>query len=199
MTNPAPLTADELELVGFAGELASVFAREAPDRFGSLTPQQRKFAALYVLMQGNATKAAQGADYKNPSVIGCRLMCHPVVSELVRLLSLADASAALPIAIATLSEIAQDKKAKPELRRNAALDLAKIGGAMPKAGPSTAIQINQGGDGKADPAGGSSPSIVIQNVWSNRDARLSSIAPPMLDSPDTIDTTADDDDATAAA
>lgn len=183
MTQLAELTDEQRAKVKLVESVASVLGEDAPEGFGSLTIQQRKFASAYVLLDGNATKAAQVADYKNPSIMGQRATMHPKISELIRILSLASASATLPVAIATLAELAADPKVDSRTRRNCALDLAKIAGAMPKGTPQTAIQVNNGSSPDGTPAN-TAPSVVIQNVWDSRDKRLSSIAAPM---PDTLD------------
>ena len=161
--------------------MASVTGPDGTEGFGNLTEQQRKFAVAFCLTGGNACRAAEIADYAHPKVAGHKLRLNPRVAELIRVLALADAGSTLPVAIATLIDIANDTTAKPETRRNAALDLAKIAQAMPTAGPSVAVQVNAG-SGAKDGEQPLAPSVVIQNVWSNREARLSSIAPPMLDS-----------------
>lgn len=181
------------KLLEIAEVMASVTGDDAIEGFGNLNPQQRKFAVGFCLTGGNAFQAAELAGYAHPKVAGHKLRMNPKISDMIRVLALADAGSTLPVAIATLIDIAEDKTAKPETRRNAALDLAKIANAMQPAGPSVAVQVNASGAGDGAPA----PSVVIQNVWQARQERgldLSSIAPPMLDkdSRDVIDGSARD-------
>jgi len=161
-------TADELASVSGAG-------------FDKLTVMQRAFAVQYVLQGGNATAAAEAAGYASPDVAGTRVRLNPKVAELINLLALADARAVLPVAVATLLEIAQDKLAPFSERRKAALDLARIGGALGSGAPTVAVQVNNGA-GAGDGAPADSVSVVIRNVWSARSARLSGIPAPMPDS-----------------
>lgn len=154
--------------------------------FDKLTDKQKRFAALYVLHQGNGLEAARGAGYSAPDVQSVRVRLNPKVAELIQLLALADAKATLPVAVSVLVDIAtgfdvdesgkRTYRAPPSERRKAAMDLVRIAGGLPQAGPSVAVQVNAGqGDGA------SSPSVVIQNVWTNRSGRLAGIAAPMHD------------------
>lgn len=173
-------------------ELANSMASVSGAGFAALSDKQRRFAALYVLHGGNGLEAAKGAGYAAPDVACVRVRLNPKVAELIQLLALADARATLPVAIAVLLSIAQDVKAPFSERRKAALDLARIGGAMAgQAGPTVAVQVNTGSAGDA-PA--QSASVVIQNVWSSRAARLSGIAAPMPDTSTLIDGDAQRDD-----
>jgi hypothetical protein len=180
-------------------ELATSLASVSGAGFDKLTDKQRRFAALYVLQGGNGKKAAELAGYASPDVDCVRVRLNPKVAELIHLLALADARATLPVAIAVLLDIAtgfdEDAdgkriyRANPMERRKAALDLARIGGALQsQQGPSVAVQVNN-----PQPSGDASPSsvsVVIRNVWDRRSARMSGIAAPMLDSVTTIDGTA---------
>lgn len=170
--------------------------------FDKLTEKQRRFAALYVLHQGNGTKAAELAGYVAPDVAAVRVRLNQHVAELINLLALADAKATLPVAIAVLVEIASGwhdpetglfvkSTAPASERRKAALDLVKIAGAMPTSGPSVAVQVNAPQGNGANAA----PSVVIQNVWSSRSQRLSGIAAPMRDRLAAPDGEPDDDGA----
>lgn len=186
--------ADDPETVEML-EMANSMASVSGAGFDKLTPKQRRFACLFVLCGGNATKAAEGAGYSAPDVAGVRVRLNPKVAELINLLALADARATLPVAIAVLLSIAQDTSAPHGERRKAALDLARIGGALQQQqGPSVAVQVNTTSAPGEPP---SSASVVIQNVWSSRAARLSGIAAPMLDTSTTIDGDAQTVDAPA--
>ena len=182
------LTPDEQELVEFADDMASLLGERAPDGFGQVTDQQRRFACAYVLLGGNASKAALAAGYRHPHVMGNRLSINPRVSELIKTLALAGGSSHLVTAMKVLADLANDPNVKPETRRNCALDLAKMVGAMPKAGPTTAVQINAaGGSGEGGAAGPVEVSVVLQQVEQRRTARLSDTVRPMSDSPAMID------------
>lgn len=183
MTTPGEMA----ELLERAESLASVVG--AP--FEKLTEKQRTFAAAYVMLGGNGTAAAELAGYVAPDVAAHRTLLNPRVSELVGVLSLADAKARLPIAIGVLVEIATDPKQPAAERRKCAIDLVKIAGAMPQGAPLVAMQVNQG-----QPSDAASVSVVIRKVWQGRDARLSSIAAPMPDALPAVNH-ADDDDAAA--
>ena len=164
-----------------------------PSPFNKLNQMQTDFARLYVLTRGDGVRSARVAGYKHPSVKSTHLSLHPIVSELIKTLALANATACLPVAIGALLDIAQDPACDVRTRRNAALDLAKIAGAMPKAGPTTAIQVNAAaGDGSA---GNAQPvNVVLQNVWKARDAReVSEIVAPMHDTAALIDATPRDE------
>lgn len=176
------------ELLEMGMSLASVSGAG----FDKLTEMQRRFAALYVVHGGNGLEAAKAAGYAHPEVASCRVRLNPKVADLIQLLSLADARATMPVAVAVLVDIATGHDVDPETkrivyratpseRRKAALDLIKIAGGFPSAGPSVAVQVNTNQSGE----GSSSATVVIQNVWnarSQRLGRLSGIAAPMPDS-----------------
>lgn len=179
MIDPDLMSDDQL--VEWLGMADSVDGPQLPKPFDKLNPMQLAFARLYVLTRGDGVRSARLAGYKHPEVKATHLSLHPVVSELVKVLALSNASACLPVAVAALLDIARDKTIDPKTRRNAALDLAKIAGAMPKASPQTAIQVNTS-SAPAD-GGGAAPSVVIQNVWNRRELRqMSEIDATMSDS-----------------
>lgn len=154
-------------------ETAKAMASVSGDPASQLSDMQLSFAGHYVANGGKGKDAAELAQYANADVAACRLLCNPRVLALIKRLSMAHADAAFPIAIRTLIDCCNDTGASWKDRRQAALDLAKLGGNVPKDGPSVAVQVNVGADQPA--------SAVLRNVWNDRNARLSGIAAPMQD------------------
>lgn len=143
----------------------------------SCSSQEREFARAYVLVGGNATKAAALAGYACPEVAGSRCLTRPRVLDEVRRISIANASALLPIVMRQWLNILCDEEADTRARVMAGEKIANMAGAMKGSG-GPAVQVNlqvNGGEAQA----------VISEVWERRLRRLedrtSDIAAPMSD------------------
>jgi hypothetical protein len=155
-------------------ETAKAMASVSGDPASQLTEMQLGFAAEFIANGGKGKLAAELAGYSHADVAACRLLTNPRVLALIKRLAQGHADAALTVAIRTLVQCCNDATASWKDRRAAAMDLAKLGGNVPKEGPSVAVQVNVGSDQPA--------SAVLQSVWKERAERLSGIAAPMQDS-----------------
>lgn len=141
-----------------------------------LTLNQRRFAQEYVLNGGKQIAAAEAAGYSSPESSARQCLLNAQVLGEIRRLSIVHAEAKLPMAIARLVEIIEDKKTPAQAAVNAIIGLMDRAGMKPKTGPMVAIQNNTYNQASANDV-----QAKLAELWAARDARLSDIAGGMPD------------------
>lgn len=146
---------------------------ESPSRSHRLDDRERLFVAAFLTNGGKGSDAARVAGYTAPAQAAARLLVRERVADAIHKMTRRNLHAALPVAVGTLVELCRDTSAPWKDRRAAAEALLKLDRSTTPTGPAVAVQVNVNRD---DPV-----SEVIQGVWQNRAARMSSIAAPMPD------------------
>lgn len=141
-----------------------------------LTAKQKEFCRAYVFNGGNGRQAAIAAGYKSPDTSAYSVLLHPSVMIEIRRLSMLNAEAKLPMAIARLVEIIENPKTPAQAAVNAIIGLMDRAGMKPKSSPMVAIQNNT-----YNQASGSAVQDAIAEIWAARNARVSDIAGGMPD------------------
>ena len=138
------------------------------------TPEQRSFAAYYVLTGGKATRAAKLAGYKSPGTMATKLRLNKRVMRIVEAMCIYNVTATLPRLIAKQMQIAFDDDQPTSQQLRAIRDLQEIQGIRRKGGGvAVAVQVNTGGEG--------APTGTIQEIWNARAQRMSGIDDTMTD------------------
>lgn len=150
-----------------------------------LSTLQRDWARQFVLLGGNATKAAVIAGYAESSahLSGRKNCLNGRVMSYVRQLSMADCRQYLPLAISTLVACCADAEADWKDRIKAAEKLCVFGGLAPKeSGPSVSLSLTiNGSEARQEIA-------KVHEARQARLARMSSIGDAMSDRLDGLDT-----------
>jgi phage terminase small subunit len=141
----------------------------APPKEARLSDAQKEFCLQIIANGGNASQAALDAGYKHPEVASAKLMLNFGVVHMINRLTVELWKGKIPALLGNLHSVAFNPKATDRARVDATNSLLdRLGAIVPK-GPSTAIQINNGGAGEGPIK--AQAQIIITELWTARSER----------------------------